>query len=277
MPIIKLPPIQNQKPGSTAVLPNPPYGYVYEGIALDMAGSGLMTKQMITEMRLTLGGNLIWQISGADLDGVNRYNGYASQPDKLGLYFANYATGADPATRYTGCVDLITNNPSDFQLELDLSKAAQTPNLVAYASVRNVAQPAAIASVVRVLRRSIFSALAAEQYSVSFPKGGTGGALMRAIYLFNQNITELEFLKNNKPLVQKGLIPILQFFENLVDRNTQPGLDVLDFMLSDSVAAAVNTLGAKGIMDAFQLLATFSATDTIRLYSDFLADYNTIT
>lgn len=270
MPLVKLPPMLNVGPGLTASLPNLPQGYVYDGIALQLSGG--LTKGDINAIRVRLGGILIWDIaSGSDLDAINQYYKRAPSASVLPLWFAQTVVGGDAATLYTGAVDTISHHFSAFQLTAELSDTAPAGSgVVAYGIVRSEPQPKGVESIIRAMILSEQSVQAAQQYTLDFPRGSKGGALIAAVHVFNQYISQIQMLRQSLELVQDGNLGILQYLQDEETRNTQAGLVSYDAMIRNDIADLVPTLTANGTPANFQFKVTFTAADNIRLYSELL-------
>ena len=267
---IKLPPIQNIKPGNTATLPNIPQGYVYDGIILRLGGG--LTKGDIEALRVRLGGVLIWDLfSGGDLDAMNQFYKRTPAAKFLPLWFAQTFVGGDAASLYTGAIDTISHHYSGFQLTAKLAATAPaSATIEAWAMVRSEPQPKGVTSITRALLLSEQSVQAAQQYTLDFPRGSKGGAMICAVHMFNQFITQVQMLRQSQELLEEGTDDLVAYIQNEQTRNTQQGLIVYDALVRNDIADAVPTLQADGKPANFQLKVTFSAADNIRMYSELL-------
>ncbi len=267
---ILLPPFLNVGPGLVASLPNLPQGYVYDGIALQLGGG--LTKGDIEQIHVRLGGILIWEFAqGSDLDAINQYYKRAPAATVLPCWFATPLVGADQATMYTGAIDTMSHHFSAFQMTVTLAAGAPAGSpITAFGVVRSAPQPKGVESLIRAFLLSEQSVQAAQQYTLDFPKGSAGGALLCAIHVFNTEVTQIQLLRDSQELVEKGNVAIVQYFQNEETRNTQAGLVSYDAMERNDIVDAVPTLNAKGKPANFQFKVTFGAADNIRLYSELI-------
>lgn len=268
--LIKLPPMLNVNPGVTASLPNVTQGYVYDAILLLLGGT-TMPKSDITNLRIRLGGTLIWDITGADLDAINAYYKRVQNAAVLPIWFAD-PNGIDPATMYTGAVDTISTNFSSFQVEADIAAGAVAPQITPYALVRGQPKPQEVAGIVRSMLKSSQSFAAAQEFSVPFPHGTRGGAFLQALHVFNTNVTQLQLLRDQSPIIQYGGATINQYTQAELTRAIQAGLVSADAMVRNDMADLIPTLRPDGTAAGFDFKVSFSAADNIRLYSELLAN-----
>lgn len=266
--IHKLTPFQNVGANLTAVLPDISRGgFTYENILLRLGGTAF-AKTDITGIRLTLGGKLLWNVTGAHLDKLNAYVKRASGATFLPLWFAN-PNARDVSGYLAGAIDT-SFGYKDFSMEVDVG-GATAPTLEAYALKSGpIDRKQVYAPMVRTLIKSTHALAAAGEFSLPVSLGGRQGALVRAVHLMHANVTKLQVAKDSFWLMQEGVNAVNQFYQNELYRASQAGHIAYDPTYQDDDRDAVPTLLAPGVQSAFELKATVSDADTIIAYSDML-------
>lgn len=266
--IHKLSPFQNVGANLTAVLPEIARGgFTYENILLKLGGTAF-TKAMITGIRLTLGGKVIWDVTGAHLDDLNDYVKRGTNVAYLPLWFAN-PNARDISGYLAGAIDT-SFGYKDFSLEVDIG-GATAPTLEAYALKSGpIDRSQPYAAMVRTLKKSAHAPSSAAEHDLKIPVGGRQGALIRALHFFHANITKLQVTKDSFNLLQEGVNAVNQFYQGELYRTVQAGLVSWDPTYQDDDRDAVPTLVAPGVLSAFEFKVTVSAADAITAYSDLL-------
>lgn len=270
--IQKLPPFQNVVASGTAVLPYIPQGMTYEEIILKLGGT-TFTKAMITNIRIFLGGKMIWNITGSHLDTINSYFKNTANAAYLSIPFSNRRS-MNLAEYLIGALDTSIGY-SSFSAEVDIA-GATAPTLEAYAKISApIAKDAPYKGMYRTLVKSAHSPASANEFSLPVPLGSrNGGALVRGIHFFHTNITKLQIVKDGFYLLQEGANALVQFEENENYRTTQSGLISWDPLTDDFEPLAVPTLRPDGSPANFEVKATVSAADNITVYSDLLQTFD---
>lgn len=260
----KLPPFQNVGASLTAVLPSIPMGMTFEAILFKLGGS--LTKTLSTGIRVWLGGKKIVELTANQLDSINKYFQLPNDAAYLPLWFADPMAN-NPADYLAGAIDTSVNY-SNFNIEWDMGAGA-THALEAYALLSQPqAQNDRTKGMIRTLVKATHSPASAAEFDLPVPMGG-GGALIRAIHYFHANITKIQVLKDNFPLVQEGTNAVLQFSQGPF-RTAQAGLISYDPMYKNDVRDAVPTLRENGDRAAFAHKVTVSAADAVISVADIL-------
>lgn len=260
----KLPPFQNVAQNSTAVLPAIPMGMTYEAIFFKLGGT--LTKALSTGIRVWLGGKKIVELTATQLDTINKYYQLPNDNAYLPLWFADIMAN-NPADYLAGAIDTSIRY-SNFNIEWDIGAAA-TPTLEAYAYL---SQPQAsqdkTKGMIRALVKATHSPASAAEFDLPVPLGGSG-ALVRGVHYFHTNMTKLQVLKDNFPLIQEGLTATLQFAQGMY-RTAQSGLISWDPIYKNDVRDTVPTLREDGTRAAFAHKVTVSGSDTVISVADIL-------
>lgn len=260
----KLKSISNVAASSTAVLSDLPLGMTYLGILLKLGGT-TFTKAHLTEIRAYLGSKMFWQISGTDLDKINKQ--YKLANDAAYLLIPFYTPNARTlGGEMIGAVD--TSIHSSFGLEFDIG-AATAPTLEAYALW---APPKAandpFKATVKAMLRASHSLASASEHDLKIPLGSKNGGLIKAIHLTHTNVTRLDVKKDGLELQGKADTAPLQFVQGQLNRTAQSGLISFDPAHSDNMSEVVSTLRQDGQKASFEMLATTSGADTVKSYTE---------
>jgi len=273
----KLPPFENVGAGLTAIMPRIPQGEVFHAIVLKLGGT-TFTKSQIDQIKLRLGGKVIWDITGANLDAINSYLGMTANASYLVVPFSEF-NARTALGESIGAIDTANLQYSGFSAEIKINAAALAPTLEAWAITtpqKNVAQAEHL-PLFRALVPSTHNKSAAGEYNLPFPLGSSAGALIKRVHLFHANLTQFNVKMNGVDLLDNGELGVVQYFQNLLTRTTQAGLFVFDPIVRDNQSAAIPTLkDASGAENNFQFLATLSAGDTITAYSELYAPIGSV-
>jgi hypothetical protein len=241
----------------------------FEEIVL-VLGGGSLTKAMLTEIRVILGGKKIWTVNGTDLDNINKYYSLTANAAYVPLWFA------DPSARtldeyLIGAID--TSTPYDgFSIEVDIA-GATTPTLAAYArQSAPISKTKAYAGMMRTIVKATNSPAAAGEFSLPIPIGSRAGALLRAIHFKHSNITQLQVVKDSFYLLEQAGNGILQFMQNerAALHATQSGYISWDPIAEGFDPLAIPTLrnDANRTPASMEFKVTVSGADTVTSYSD---------
>ncbi len=273
--LYRLKPLQNVAAGQTATLSNIPQGETYEAFFLVLGGTTL-TKGQLDGIRFRLGGKLIVNLKGSDLDAINQYYLRKASSQVLPLWFYD-KNAPTPAERNIGCID--TSQPySDFECEIDIDGAAVAPTLQLYCRRNATLKDPRIRSLIRAyLGPSIQNFGAAQEYNLEMNTGSKGGALLCAAHVFNSNtISQIQMLRDAIPLIQNGLLNLVQYEEQEMTRFIQSGLVSADFCMENNPGAAIPTLRPNGTLATFEFKATLTAADTLRVVTELLTSVDNI-
>lgn len=276
-PVRKLSQFVNVAANSIATLSlNELRGHSVRGIVLELGGT-TFTRAHISAVTLTVGGKPVFPgITGAQMESLNVYQGFATDASYLVLWFGD-PTLEGVASGHVGDLDLSYYDRVSSVLEVEIG-AATAPTLQAYAligppkaamgfgfSERDIATH-------RALIRSVLSPAAAvtkQAYPVSV--GSQAGARIQRLAFFHANLTSVEYKKNSISLHDDVSVALNDYVQSAFARSPQSGLYVLDHVVDGALGKADATVNNNGQPFPAQINLTTSAADTITAYADVLA------
>lgn len=260
----KQPPFENVGANSTAILPRLDMGETCDTIILELGGT--FTKTHLLGIRVMLGGKTIWDLTGLDLDDINKYMNRTTEATLLALHFA------DPNARTIlgesiGGVDTSLGY-SSFGLEVDIG-GATSPTLAAWmVKSRPKAADSPHRPMFRAFLKATESISAAGTYNLRAPVGSDMGNLLARLHLMHANITQFDVKKGGLELQGNGKNSVVQFLQNELNRTAQSGHLVYDPMFDNNQSNAVATVKPNGRPATMEFKATISGSDTIVVYSE---------
>lgn len=270
----KLPPVENVAANSTGVLPRIPMGDVYDGLLLDFSSSTAMTLANISNLRINLGGKLIWDITGTHLDNINQYYGF----DAYAAQGQLYVWFADPHARTIvgqslGSIDTSLGY-SNFSMEVDLATAT-APNLKVF-GLKGSPQKGEGRAFFRAMVKAIHAPSAAAEFSLGVPYGSDAGALLRAVHFMDAGglITQLQVKKDGLYLLEEGKLAVIEDLQDTLGRVPVANHVAWDSILYDNQSDATPTLRPDGTRSYLEFKVTVSGADTITTYTDMYATIN---
>ena len=272
MTIEVLPPFQNVAANDTAVIPNLRIGPTYNNILLTLGGT--FTKAQMTEIRIILGGKLIWRIAGDEMDSIDKYYLETAAATVLHLDFSD-PNAKTPFGMLVGALDTSLGYNS-FQMEVDIG-GATSPTL---SGIADIGPPKPAPEVGEIDIRPVFRALlkathtpgaAVTGHTLNIPLGSQQGTTIKAVHLFNSNVTAFEVTKNQLWLQQTGALAQVQALQNRLNRATQSGLFSWDPLLSNLQGDGTLTSNPDGSPANMEFRVDTSAADTIKSITDLYA------
>lgn len=265
---IKNEPFQNVGAGQKAIIPNLPMGETYHGILLELGGTAF-TKANIERILLRLGGKVIWDITGSQLDTLNQYLGYTANANYLLIPFSEF-TARTVIGEQIGAIDTVNFNYSGFSLEVTIAAAATDPTLASHrlvTPVKTVNKPEHLA-LFKAMIPATHTIGAAGNYNLPIPLGSNVGALLKRVHYFHANITEQSVKFNGRDIYDEIPVALAQFWQNNLTRVTQAGHLCFDPVLLDNQSDVIPTVDAKGRDNRFEFRNTLSASDTIETLTE---------
>lgn len=243
-------------------MPRIPQGYCYHGILFGLGGTAF-TKSNITRIKLRLGGKLIWDLTGDELDTINKYLGMTANAAYLLLPFSEL-NSKTILGESIGAIDTASIQYSSFSLEVTIG-AATAPTLTAWALVTDIKVTDAPEHIplIKSFISSTHNKAAAGKYNLPIPVGSALGGLIKRVHLFHTNLTAFDVKMNGLDIQDLGQIGVEQFWQNNLTRVTQAGHLAFDPLSRDNQSDALPTLDAGGKEINFLWNATFSAADTV--------------
>lgn len=255
---------QNVVAGATAFL-NPERGPSYRRIVLALGGT-TFTKAMINRLLLKLNGTIIYDLTGSQLDSINKYRGIADDANHLTLDFvepqevmANLAgmnAGAIPTG--PGC--------TSFSLEVEIDGTAVAPTLQAYAVL---GAPAALTKDSQFLcmipQASSFDATG--KFPIVIPSGNGKKSFLKRAHFFGGSISELTVKKGSAAIFDQVPTTVAQFIQKEHGRAIQAGLYSYDPVVNGDLMQMV----ALGSAHQMSFDVTVGAAEVVTTVSELLA------
>lgn len=273
---LKCPPFENTGAGQTAIIPRLPLGEVYHGIMLELGGTSF-SKAQIERILIRLGGKVIWDVTGAQLDTMNQYMGMTANAAYLLIPFSEF-NARTILGEEIGAIDTVNFDYSGFSIEVDIAAAATAPTLTAHRLVTNsksVEKPEYL-PLFKAMIPATHTIGAAGTYNLPIPLGSQSGALIKRIHHFHTNITELSVRLNGQDIFDQIKNALAQFWQNNLTRVTQAGHLCFDPMVLDNQSSAIPTINKRRKMNNIEWRETLSAADTIDTVSELYATIGSI-
>lgn len=127
----KLPSFQPVAAGSRALLQVPKYALTMTRVMLVLGGTTL-TKALLTQINVKIGSRVIWDVTGSELDKINKYAGLHDDDNHLTLDFTE-RDAPDIVGKEIGGVDMTTlNDPVFIEVLIDAGASAPTLEAIAF-------------------------------------------------------------------------------------------------------------------------------------------------
>lgn len=272
---LQLPPFENVGAGQIAIIPRIPMGETYHGIVLNLGGT-TFTKALISRILIRLGGKVIVDVTGSQMDTLNKYQGMTASAAFLLIPFSEF-TAKTVVGETMGAID--TSLPySGFSMEVTIAAGAVAPTLTAQGLTTpgKVVQSASHRPLFRALIPSTHNIGAAGTYNLPLPLGSSAGALIKRLHLFHANVTGITAKMNGLDLMDNLTTAQMQFWQNNLTRVTQPGHLCIDPIVRDNQSETIPTVNGNGREHNFEWRTTLSAGDTISAISELYAPISSI-
>lgn len=249
-------------------------GNTFEQVALTLGG-GSLTKAMLSRIVVKLNQKPIWDLTGDQLNSINLYNAHPTIASMLSLYFSEPRATTRRA-KLSGAIDT-SFGVNGLTFEVDIA-GATTPTLAAQAKISPPLSQdrddgiKALAPLVRCLLPTplpLTSAVTRAPQTINL--GSVAGAIVKRLYIFHTNLTEVGFKRDGVDLVESLTVTENSFFLDELGHDPAAGLFVLDFIEDDDLDNALPTLRSNGSVANNQLLVTTSGADTLTVIADVLA------
>lgn len=273
MALIKLEPFQNVGANQKAVLSSMRVlGNTVEQIIFKLGGT--FTKSQINLLRLRLNQKTVWEITGADLDKQQSYDGHPANASFLTMMFSS-PRARSILGQLAGAIDT-SFGVASFVIEADIG-GATNPTLEAWAVVSpaQTKQGPEFAGVSRLIRAmlptTVVISAAVNDLAYEINSGSVAGALMQRIYLHHANLSKFRVRRDGVDIYEEVTPALASYLADEYAHDPQSGLFVADFINDDNLSNALPSLRPDGRKANNAFLFTTSAGDTIRAYTSVLA------
>lgn len=235
-------------------------GFTYRKIQLVATGTAINTATHLTTITGKLNGKPIYQTTGARLDIMADYKGKTASAGSLMLDF----TEPENKTVYGSKVGGIATakGVSKFTLEVTLDSAPADITLTAYVD----AGPAAELGLINGLVHHPKTISAAGKYPVVLPYGKEAGHLIKRVYFFCAEMTELSVKRNGLMVHDQMSKAQNDYFAQWAGRAPQSNLYVYDPIVTGDIKDVLDTSQA----DTLIFDCTVSGSTVIDAYADII-------
>lgn len=259
-----LPPFLNVVPSGIATLQIPRYAQTLNRIVMRLGGT-TFTKAMITDIRIKFGMKTVFQISGANLDKINKYKGIFDQANFLTIDFTERDAPTLPGQQLGG-YDL-TQYADQLTLEVTIS-GATAPTLSASAWMSTPQGNPLIEKLLYIPA----SVSAGGKFPIQI---NPRGALIKRIFTFfagsngtsttDGNVNRFEVKKNGIVLFDSTDVEA-RFTQQEYRKVPQTGLYVVDFLVDNNASSMLKTSDAT----ALEFNSYLTAADTLGVYVELI-------
>lgn len=286
--IEELPQPQNVQAAAAgiATIPRVPQGRIYKSIFFKMGGTFVASD--IEYIRIRLGGNTIWDVSGADLATINAYNGYTATAGYLACHFQDRTAKTVEGQRF-GEIDTRNYAYSDFSIDVKLDGTQTGATLKAFGVVDSIGKPMTsnginTAPLVRALVKAEHSKAASGTFDLDVPVGSDVGNIVRAVHFMDPSsvLTEFGVKKDTTEIFDVLPIADFQFYADEILRTSQSNHFVYDPMPDGIQADGLDTrrfdpqTGNPVGRSSMRWRATYSGSGVLTSYSDLYGTVATL-
>jgi hypothetical protein len=259
--------------GTATLVTNELRGRSIYAIIFVLSGT-TMTKALMERMQISIDGkDIINNITGAEIQDINDYDGLSNDSTMLAFYFGD-PTARTIRGQRLGMLDLGVYD-SDLEIQVDVGSGASAPALQCWAIVAppkmaqglnfDMAEAATLRSLIRT---QVQFAGAVSKKSENVHIGTQAGARLRRLFNFHSNLTAMEVRKSGNVKRDGLTVALDELLQADSARVPQSGLYALDFIEDGNQGEAESTTDAKGKPYPFQINYTTSGSDTIGVFAD---------
>lgn len=229
-------------------------------------GGTAFTKAMMTLIKIKVNGSTKFEISGSDMDAINKYRGMTANAAFLTIDFTEIF-GRDYVDQVVGAWDT-SMGFNTVTIEVTIAGAtAPTLRAILDESAPQSLNPkeAAFAGMMTKILRYPWSRSAGGKLPVDLPFGGNGAVIKRLHVTHTGNVTDVE-AKEDKVTIFEGLAADLSFIQTEYNRVPQANILTMDFVVDGNLKNAWDTRDASSI----ELNLNLSAADSGYVYAEYL-------
>lgn len=269
---VKQPPFNNVTAGSTAIISRLDQGETCDALVLRLAGTFTVAAHLDL-LKVRLGNKTILELTGAELEKINKEKKRATSDTMLVIHFA------DPQARtiigqQLGAIDTSIGY-SSFSIEAKINGAAVNPELDCWMmkSPPKVRDDQGHFLLFRSYLRGEQSYPAAKTYALDVPLGSDEGVILNAMHMFGENdtCTQLDVKRDGLDIQDEGERDVIEFLYGEDKLAKQAGMFTYAPAFDGNQSKNLKTLRDNGKPAAFKFLATFSAADNVVMVSEVLS------
>lgn len=261
---------------TTRIFPN-----TLEYIAILLAGAVAPTKAQLTRIQMKLGQSVkpIWDITGAQLNTLNLYEGRPSTATVLVIPFAN-PRARTIESQMIGALDMGAVGIRQLLLEITIA-GGTTPALTAWAEVsppKLFGEGAAENGLFRaILTTPITFTAALARFPQTISTAAQGGALLRRLHFFAAEVTSYELRRDGIPYHEDVPLAVNNAVLDELGHDPQASVYTFDAIEDDNESKALAQVraDAQGLsLIPVQHLVTTSGAATVPVIADVFANIN---
>lgn len=257
------------------------YPNTLEAIILQLGGTTPPTKAEISRIVVKLGSSSkpIWDISGAQLNSVNLYDGRPNTATVLVLPFSN-PRARTVESQMIGAMDMGSIGVRQLVVELTFTRA--TYDSITVAAWAEVAPPKLLSPAENQLFRAIlttplvFSGAVARSPQI-IATGAAGGALLRRLHFFSSVVTSFELKRDGVAYFEDTPLAVNNAYNDELAHDPQANIYTYDAIDDDNESKALAQVradkGGAAIIPT-QFLVTVSGGATVNTLADVFANVN---
>ena len=260
----QLPPFLNVVASGIATMQIPRYALTLNRIVLRLGGT-TFTKAMVTDIKIKMGVRTVYQISGTNLDKMNKYKGIYDQANFLTLDFTERDAPTLPGQQLGG-YDM-TQYSDQITLEVTIA-GATAPTLSASAWM----SPPQGNALIEKLLYIPASASAGGKFPIQI---NARGALIKRVWAFfagsngntttDGNVNRFEVKKNGIVIFDSTDVEA-RFTQQEYRKVPQTGLYCVDFLVDNNASSMLKTSDAT----ALEFNPYLTAADTLNVYVELI-------
>lgn len=261
----QLPAFNPQTAGQKALLKVPKYDLTLSRVQLRLGGT--FTKAQIDQITVRAGSHPIYDVTGSDLDAMNKYKGIFDDAYHLTLDW-NERDASDIVGKEIGGIDMTQLNDELF-IEVSINAGATSPTL----SAKAFFTPPQGNNLIKKILKIMTPSLAAGRNDIPF---NPMGALIQRVFIkyggtdwttsADGNVKDLRVVKNGVPICDDIGCLDNRFVQQEYRKVPQTKMYVYDAIVDNNQSGAVVTSDAKSL----QIRPNLTATDTLTCYFEVI-------
>jgi hypothetical protein len=261
---------------TTRIFPN-----TLEAIIILLGGTVAPTKAQLSRIVVKLGNSTkpIWDITGAQLNTINLYEGRPSTATVLVLPFTN-TRARTVESQMIGGVDFGAIGIREMTLEITVA-GGTAPALTAWAEVAPPKLFGEGAPENQLFRAILTTPLtftgALSRFPQNIATASQGGALLRRLHFFGAEVTSFELRRDGNPYFEETPLAVNNAYLDELGHDPQSSVYTFDAIDDDNESKALAQVRAdKGGLSLIptQYLITVSGAATIPTIADVFANIN---
>lgn len=257
------------------------YPNTLEALILQLGGGVAPTKAQLTRLVVKIGASNkpVWDITGAQLNSLNLYEGRPNTATVLVLPFSN-TRARTVESQMIGAMDFGAIGQRQLTLEVTVA-GGTTPTLTAWAEIappKLFGEGAAENQLFRALLTTPLTFASAQTRSPQvISTAAAGGGLIRRIHMFNSTVTSFELRRDGNAYFEDTPLAVNNAYLDELGHDPQSSIYTYDAIDDDNEAKALAQVRAdkNGLsLIPQQFLLTVSGSGDVPTIADIFANLN---